>query len=70
MNPLVVIVLEILAQDVAQLVFRREDEVIEAFLFDGPDEPFRMSVEIRTSWWQFHWLYTCCSFKALTCSLR
>ena len=32
-NPLVMIVLEVLAQDVAQLFFRREDEKIETLLF-------------------------------------
>jgi hypothetical protein len=34
-NPLVMVVREVLGQDVAQLLFRREDEVIEAFLFDS-----------------------------------
>jgi len=32
-NPLVMVVLEVLAQDIAQLCFRRQDEKIETLLF-------------------------------------
>lgn len=32
--------------------------MVEAFLFDGPDESFRVGVEIGASCRQFHWLYT------------
>ena len=57
-NPLVMIVLEILGQHVAQLVFRGEDEMIEALFFDGPDESLRVGVQIRTSRRQFQGLHT------------
>jgi hypothetical protein len=50
-NPLMMIVFEILGQDVPQLLSGREDELTETLLFDGPDESFRMGVQIRTTWW-------------------
>jgi hypothetical protein len=49
-NPLVMIVLEILGQNVPQLLFGEEDQVIETFLSDGSHEAFRMGVQIRTAW--------------------
>jgi hypothetical protein len=48
-NPLMVVVLEILGQNVAQLVFGREDKMVETFLFDGPDESLRVGIQIRIS---------------------
>jgi hypothetical protein len=48
-NPLMMIVLEILGQDVSQLVFGGEDEMIETFLSDGPHEPLRVGIQIRTT---------------------
>jgi hypothetical protein len=48
-NPLLGIVLEILGQDVAELFFGGEDEMIETFLSDGPHEPLRVGVQIRTA---------------------
>jgi hypothetical protein len=49
-NPLVVIVLEILGQDVPQLLLGEEDQMIETLLFDGSQEPFRVGVQSRTAW--------------------
>lgn len=48
-NPLVMIVLEVLGQDVPQLLFSGEDEMTETFLFYGPDEPLGVGIQIRTA---------------------
>ncbi len=50
-NPLMMTVLEVLTQDVAQLRFGREDEIVETFLPDGPHEALRVGTQIRTSRW-------------------
>ena len=31
--------------------------MVETLLFDGPDKPFCVGIEIRTSRWQLHWIY-------------
>ena len=49
-NPLLMIVLEILGQNVPQLLFGEEDQVIETLLFDGSHETFRVRVQIGTGW--------------------
>jgi hypothetical protein len=48
-NPLLMIVLEILGQDVPQLLFGEEDQVIETLLFDGSHEPLRVCIQIGTT---------------------
>jgi hypothetical protein len=48
-NPLVVIVLKILGQNVAELFFGGEDEMIESFFSYGPHEAFRVGIQIRTT---------------------
>ena len=48
-NPLMMIVLEILREDVPQLLFGEEDQVIETLLFDGSHEAFRVGVQIGTT---------------------
>jgi hypothetical protein len=53
-NPLIMIVLEILGQDVAELFFGGEDEMIETFLSDGPHEPLGVGIQIRAAWRQSH----------------
>ena len=53
-NPFVVIVFEILGENVAQLFFGGENKVIETLLSDGPHEPLRVGIQIRTARWQFH----------------
>jgi hypothetical protein len=53
-NPLLMIVLEILGQDVPQLLFGEEDQVTKTLLFDGSHEAFRVGVYQRlrdTSSW-------------------
>jgi hypothetical protein len=52
-NPLMMIVLEILGQDVAELFFGEEDEMLETFLSDGPHESLRVGIQTRTTWGQF-----------------
>ncbi len=49
-NPLMMIVLEMLGQDVPQLLFGEEDQVIETLLFDGSHEAFRVGVQIGAAW--------------------
>jgi hypothetical protein len=51
MNPLMMVVLKIFCEYIMQLLFGREDEVVETFFFDGSDKPFCVSIEIGTSWW-------------------
>jgi hypothetical protein len=53
-NPLVMIVLEILGQDMSQLLFGSEHQLVEAFHLDGSDESLGIGVEIRTSRRRFH----------------
>jgi hypothetical protein len=48
-NPLVMIVLEILGQNVAQLFFGGEDQMVETLLADGPHEALRVGIQIRTT---------------------
>jgi len=48
-DPLMMVVLKMLGQDIAQLLFGGEDQMLKTLFFDRPDEPFRVSVEIRTS---------------------
>lgn len=48
-NPLMMAVVKIFGHNIAQLVFGRQDEMVETFLFDGPDKPFRVGIEIGTS---------------------
>jgi hypothetical protein len=48
-HPLVMIVLEILGQDVAELLFGGEDGMVEGFFSDGPHEPLRVGIQIRTT---------------------
>jgi hypothetical protein len=45
------VVLKIFCEYIMQLLFGREDEVVETFFFDGSDKPFCVSIEIGTSWW-------------------
>ena len=56
-NPLMMIVLEILGQDVAELFFGGEDEMIETFLSKQPHEPLDAGIQIWTTWRQFNWLH-------------
>ena len=49
-NPVMMIVQEILREDVSQLVFRGEDQVAETLLFDGSHEALRMGIQIGTAW--------------------
>ena len=48
-NPLMTIVLEILRNDISQLVFREEDEMVESFFSDGPHESLSVGIQIRTA---------------------
>ena len=48
MVSLVVVVLDVLPREEAQVAFTERDQSIEAFLFDRPNEPFGVRVEIGT----------------------
>jgi hypothetical protein len=50
MIPLAVVVLDVLAREEAQVALTERDHSIETFLFDRPNEPFGVRLEIGTSW--------------------
>ena len=43
------VVLDVLANEKAQVAFAEHDHPAQTFLFDRPDEPFRVCVQVRTS---------------------
>ena len=50
-NPLMMIVLQVLGQDISRLLLGGEAQTVETFLFDGSDESFCVGVQIRTARW-------------------
>ena len=47
MVPLAAVVLDILSHEEAQVTLAERDDAIDTLLFDRPDEPFSVRVEIR-----------------------
>ena len=64
-NSLLMVVLEVFGQDMSELLFGGQDEMLETFLLDGPAKSFRVGIEIGTSRWQFHRVYTSSFYNAL-----
>ncbi len=48
MVPLAVVVLDVLSREEAQVALTERNHAIETFLFDRPNEPFGVGVEIGT----------------------
>ena len=53
---LTMVVLDVLVDDEAQMPLAERDDTMEALLFDRPDEPLGIGVEIRAFRWQPDWL--------------
>jgi len=53
-NLLVMVMLKVLGQDISQLLFRGEDEIVEALFLDGSDKSLCVRIEAGISCRQFH----------------
>ena len=48
MIPFAMVVLDVLVDEASEMAFTERNHAVETLLFDRPDEPFGIGVEIRT----------------------
>ena len=57
MNAFMMIILTVLLEGIFKLPNGRQNQMIQTFEFDGFDKAFGITIQIRTSSWEFYWLY-------------
>jgi hypothetical protein len=67
MIALLMIMLQVLGKYHVERPFSQQEHPLEGFLFDGPNEPFAVRVQIRTAWWQEERFYPTILEKRIKC---